>query len=106
MGSAATAAGLVFAGSFGGTSLGGLLNLIFGHNQVCPLSSISEVECKVTCERPASDSSWSYIFVICLALVAAWALGFLCGSCCPRAAVKHNIQFKGKGTWGAPAIAY
>ena len=107
MGSSAAAAGWVFAGTLSGTGLGNLLNLVAGPRHLCPIAPIAEVKCEVTCECPVNSFSWLSYGVAALFLLAAWALGFFCGSCCPRAAVKHSLQVKGKGSWGAaPAIAY
>lgn len=90
-------------------SVGASLGALTGSLLFLPPANFgpSAFECHCKCETP-EPSVPLWVWIACLAAtVGAWAVGFVCGSCCPRAAVRHRVEAvrgpgraKGQGVWG------
>lgn len=73
-----------------------------------------KLDCVCACQALASPPelpTW-ILLLWSLTTLLALLLGYLCGSCCPRAAVRHSVVTapgpgKGsKGVWGTPSLTF
>ena len=79
---------------------------------VVPHGIGDELQCVCQCAPPSCPLPTILLYIGIGACVVAWVLGFVYGSCCPRAAVRHKVEIpravRGaqKGVWGAPALTH